>query len=150
MEAKEKSARNKNYFDFWFARLNDYLHAAKEEAFDFSARYEDAKFDRNRARHFRSNDRARHFRSNDRDFDVPKLEKAAVDMLVSKLAAENKVEWAETKIADFMRLYETRPVEIDTICRFIERNGIREKLGKAAYQDQYYAMLRAFNRNMAL
>ena len=141
MEAKEESARYKTYFDYWFDKMNDYLQTAKEEAFDYSARYEDARFFR---------DRARYFPTNNRDYDVQQLVKAASNLMILKLEAETNVEWAETKIAAFMLLSESQPEVIHTIYSFIERNGIREKLGKAKNQDEFYAMLRAFNRNMAL
>jgi hypothetical protein len=136
---KEQSARCESYFEYWFDKMSEYLYAAKEEAYDISARYEDAKFDLNRARHFRSNAR---------DFDVPTLEREESDLLDSKMEAERNVEWAESLIADFMLLSESEPDRIDGLSGFIDRHGIREKLGKAAYQDEFNAMLRAFNKKM--
>jgi hypothetical protein len=139
MDPKEQTVRYHTFFDYWLDKLNEYLLAAKAEAFDLSARYQYAKFDRNRGLHFR----------NISNFDVLKFEKAALDLLGSKLEAENNVEWAEKMIADFRLLSESRVKVGYSLSNFIERNGIREKLGEAAIEDEFIVMWRAFNPNLS-
>jgi hypothetical protein len=141
MDPNQQSERFQTFYDYWVRKLNAYLNAAKEESFDLAARHQEAKFARRHG--------FRHCRRN-RGFAIAKLEKAVLDLCISKLEAEQNVKWAEKMIAEFKLLSQSRVKAGGDLNGFIRRNGIREKLGKAFVEDEFIAMWRAFNANMTL